>query len=107
MTLPGDGQGQEHGGGDGHVTHNIRQGGLQNDHIAFCAYYPPLSNHGAFQLFSLLNLFVGEPIIGLQGKGENLPEQNPKGPNITLHGVPGSIRVILDQSLGLENHIRA
>ena len=73
----------------------------------FCAYYAPFSNHGAFQLFSLLNLFVGEPIVGLQGKGENLPEKNPKGPNITLHGVPGSIRVILDQSLGLENHIRA
>ena len=73
----------------------------------FCAYYAPLSNHGAFQLFSLLNLFVGEPIVGLQGKGENLPEKNPKGPNITLHGVPGSIWVIWDQSLGLENHIRA
>ena len=73
----------------------------------FCAYYAPFSNHGAFQLFSLLNLFVGEPIVGLQGKGENLPEKNPKGPNITLHGVPGSIRVILDQSLGLVNHIRA
>ena len=26
VTLPGDGQGQEHGGGDGHVTHNIRGG---------------------------------------------------------------------------------
>ena len=23
VTLPGDGQGQEHAGGDGHVTHNI------------------------------------------------------------------------------------
>ena len=24
VALPGDGQGQEHRGGDGHVTHNIR-----------------------------------------------------------------------------------
>ena len=23
VALPGDGQGQEHAGGDGHVTHNI------------------------------------------------------------------------------------
>ena len=85
----------------------IRRMPTKWSYCIFCAYYAPLSNHGAFQLFSLLNLFVGEPIVGLQGKGENLPEKNPKGPNITLHGVPGSIRVILDQWLGLENHIRA
>ena len=55
-------------------------------------------------------LLVSQAVVRLQGEGEDLPEQHPEGPHVTLHRVPGGgwesprVTAALVVEDGLERH---